>query len=679
MKILIVDDIDQNRYMLQVLLEGHGYEVVLATHGAEALEKARRAPPDIIISDILMPVMDGFVLCREWKADGALKNIPFVFYTATYTDPKDEDLAMSLGAERFVVKPLEPDALIEMLQEVIEKRREDRRVESPESIKDEKVIYRKYSESLIRKLEKKMFDLEKEVSRRTRAEQRFRDLFASISDVIYTHDLDGCLISVNPAACKLLEYEEQDLVGRRISELMKPEFADVFESEYLDVVRKDRYYEGTSVFLTRKGAEVYLDYRSSMVIPKNGGSYISGIGRDVTARIVSEREVKTLQKQLLQAQKIEAIGTLSGGIAHNFNNILMGILGHVSLMLIEKAPSHPDVKNLKKIEAYVQNAVGLTKDLLGFARGGKYDMKPTALNELVRQETATFGFTKKEIQIKEKYEKALWTVEVDRGQIEQVLLNLYVNAWQAMPGGGVLYVQTDNVTADKQVAKPFEVNPGRYIKLSVADTGIGMDKTTREKIFEPFFSTKESGQGSGLGLSSVYGIIKNHGGFIDVQSEKGQGTTFNIYLPASDKAIVQESTGADPGRVLSGQGTVLLVDDESMILDVGQSMLEKLGYTVLVAQSGKEALNIYDEQGNMINLVILDLIMPGMGGGEIYDRLKEIDGDVKVLLSSGYSIDGQAKMIIDRGCNGFIQKPFSFNELSIKIKDALGKTDKRPS
>ncbi len=673
MKILIVDDLDQNLYMLRILLEGHGYEVVLASDGAEALEKARRDPPDIIISDILMPVMDGFTLCRKWKADECLQNIPFIFYTATYTDPKDEDLAMGMGAERFLVKPVEPDAFIEMLEGVIEEQQKGRLKKSPEPVDGEKVVYRKYSAALIRKLEEKMFDLEKEISRRRDAELRFRDLFASISDVVYTHDLNGCLLSVNPATCKLFGYEEKELIGRRITELMGPEFADAFENEYLDIIRQERFYEGTSIFHARKGTKVYLEYRSSIVNPTNEEPYISGIGRDVTARILSERELKTLQEQLFQSQKIEAIGTLSGGIAHNFNNILTGILGHVSLMMMEKDPLHQDVVHLKKIEAYVQNAVGLTKDLLGFARGGKYEIKPTALNELIKQECGTFGFTRKEIQIKEKYERKLWAVEVDRGQIQQVILNLYVNAWQAMPGGGVLFIQTENITVGEQSTTPPEMGPGRYVKLSVTDTGIGMDKTTQERIFEPFFSTKESGQGSGLGLSSVYGIIKNHGGFIDVYSKQEEGTTFNIYFPVSDKEIVSERLGSPQIRTLPGRGTILLVDDESMILDVGRSMLEKLGYKVVVARSGKEALNIFEKQGHKIDLVILDLIMPGMGGGEVYDRLNTIDADIRVLLSSGYSINNQAKMIIDRGGKGFLQKPFSFNELSVKVNEAMNK------
>jgi CheY-like chemotaxis protein len=368
------------------------------------------------------------------------------------------------------------------------------------------------------------------------------------------------------------------------------------------------------------------------------------------------------------------MGTLAGGIAHNFNNILMGILGRTSLMLLKKDPSDRDYTHLKEIEDYVKNAAELTKDLLGFARGGKYEAEPTDMNKIIKRENRMFGRTKKEITIHGKYEKKLWTVEVDQGQIRQVLLNLYVNAWQAMLGGGDLYTQTENVIIDEKYVKPFEISPGRYIKISVTDTGSGMDDETREKIFDPFFSTKGDGMSSGLGLASVYGIIKNHGGFVNVYSEKGEGTTFNIYLPVTKKEFVIKDPELNENEIQYGQGTILLVDDEDMIIDVGREMLEPLGYRVLIARSGKGALDVYEKQKEEIDLVIIDMIMPDMGGGETYIRMKEINENVKTLLSSGYSINGQAEEIMDHGCIGFIQKPFSINELSIKIKKALGET-----
>jgi two-component system cell cycle sensor histidine kinase/response regulator CckA len=248
---------------------------------------------------------------------------------------------------------------------------------------------------------------------------------------------------------------------------------------------------------------------------------------------------------------------------------------------------------------------------------------------------------------------------------------LYVNSYHAMPGGGGLYIQTENIVIDEFFNRPYHVEPGKYVKISVTDTGIGMDKATQQRIFDPFFTTKEMGRGTGLGLASAYGIIKNHSGFIDVYSEEGEGTTFNIYLPASEKEVVKEKKSQE--EVLKGAETTLLVDDEDMIIEVGQGVIKKLGYKVLTAKSGKEAIEIYKKNHDRIDLVILDMIMPEMGGGETYDKLKEINPDIKVLLSSGYSIDGQATEILERGCNGFIQKPFNMADLSKKIREILDK------
>ena len=392
------------------------------------------------------------------------------------------------------------------------------------------------------------------------------------------------------------------------------------------------------------------------------------IGKLEIFRDITER--KRLEARLRQAQKMEALGTLGGGIAHDFNNLLMGIQGRTSLMMMHKDSSHPDFEHLQGIEEYVKSAADLTKQLLGFARGGKYEVKPTDINEMIKKSSSMFGRTKKEIKIHRKYQKDVWRVEADQGQIEQVLMNLYVNAWQAMPGGGDLYLQTENVTLDEDYVKPFTIEPGKYVKISVTDTGVGMDEDTRQRIFEPFFTTKEMGRGSGLGLASAYGIIKNHGGFINVYSEKGEGTTFNIYLPASESEVSgQKSEISDDVR--HGDETLLLVDDEEMIIDVGEQLLENIGYTVLIAKSGKEATEIYEKNKDKIDMVILDMIMPDMSGGDTFDRLKEINPEIKVLLSSGYSINGQATEILERGCDGFIQKPFNIRELSHKIRGVL--------
>ena len=381
-------------------------------------------------------------------------------------------------------------------------------------------------------------------------------------------------------------------------------------------------------------------------------------------------DTKRLESQLQHAQKMKAIGTLAGGIAHDFNNLLMGIQGRTSMMLMDSHFPRRFAEHLEGIEHCVRSATDLTKQLLGFAREGKYEVKPTDLNNLLKEQSSLFGRTRKEIHIEESYAADLWTVEIDRGQIEQVLLNLFVNAWHAMAGGGTLRIRTENVIIDEQSGLRFSTDPGRYVKISVADSGMGMDEATRKKIFDPFFTTKKRERGTGLGLASVYGIVENHGGFIDVFSRKGEGSTFTIFLPSSEKK--PDRGNERQRRPLRGNETVLLVDDEEIIVDVGRQILKTLGYRVLPVMSGKEALALYKRRRNEIDIVILDMIMPDMGGGDVYDRLKAVDRGVKILLSSGYSLDGQAAEILGRGCDGFIQKPFNVTDLSHKIREILG-------
>jgi len=503
------------------------------------------------------------------------------------------------------------------------------------------------------------------------SENKYRTIIESMEEGYFEVDLQGTLTFVNGALCrmagrpagKLIGTNHRDRTRKQSADRLVHAFNQIFltgESQHIshyEIIRPDE-------------SEVTLELSASLIRDKKGEpTGFRVVGRDVSERLRVESEKRRLEAQLQQAQKMEAVGTLASGIAHDFNNIMMGILGNASLMLAKIEPDHPHYEKLQNIEKYILNGSELTKQLLGFARGGKYNVKSTAMRDMVTQSAQMFGRTKKEIRIHTGHLKDTWPVEVDRGQIEQVLLNLFVNAWQAMPGGGDLHLLSEDVELDDSYEMPYKVEPGRYVKLSVVDTGVGMDQATQERIFEPFFTTKEMGRGTGLGLASAYGIIKNHGGHINVYSEKGRGTTFNIYLPASDKAV--ETEAHKPRMLRKGNETILLVDDEDITVEVGEEILIELGYTVITARNGLEALAAYKENAQKIDMVILDMIMPDMGGGKTYDELKKINPNIRVLLSSGYSISGEASEILARGCNDFIQKPFNMKQLSEKMRGIL--------
>ena len=505
-----------------------------------------------------------------------------------------------------------------------------------------------------------------DISRMKKAEQalrKYEQMVTSSSDYMTLVDRDYTLQVVNAPYCMALGRAAEDIVGRPAGEIFGRELFERYQKPKIDQCLTGQEIHFKAWYDTPGLGRRYIDtfYYPS----REEDGTISGVvlvGRDIT-------DMRKLEGQLLQAQKMEAVGTLAGGLAHDFNNLLMGIQGRTSLMLSEVENDHPFKEHLEGIEAHVKSAVDLTRQILGFARGGKYEVKTTDLNELIKTQNRMFSRTRKEITIRGSYQKDLWPVEADRGQINQVLLNLYVNAWQAMPGGGELFVTTENLSLTEQEAESLNLPAGRFVMVTVTDTGVGMGDKVMGRIFEPFFTTREMGRGTGLGLASAYGIIKNHGGLITVASEKGAGSAFTIYLPASTRTV--ETHTPPPERMEKGKGTLLLVDDEQMILDVGAAMLRKLGYTVHVAGSGEEALKFYQSQGHTIHLVILDIVMPGMGGGDVFDRLKEMDPAVRVMLASGYSLEGKALEIMKRGCVGFIQKPFNLAQLSEKVTSVL--------
>ena len=510
------------------------------------------------------------------------------------------------------------------------------------------------------------------------SEQRLKDIIEFFPEAIVIIDLEGKVIAWNRAMEDLTGVKATDMLGKGDYEYAIPLYGRR-RPILCDFVLhpEDKDLDAEHAVIRSRYNIMWADH-FSFNLPR-GKAYLSATaaglhnskGELIAAIecIQDNTDRKNMSDRLNHAGKMEAIGTLAGGIAHDFNNLLMGIQGHASLMMLNIAPSHPHYAHLKIIDEQVASGADLTRQLLGFARGGRLEVKPANINDIVEKTCRMFERTKKEISIHKKYDKFLWSAEVDRSQLEQVFMNLYVNAWQAMPGGGEISIETNNFILDDTQSFLYTVKEGKYVRIIVTDTGTVMDESTRERIFDPFFTTKGMGRGSGLGLATVYGIIKGHEGMIDVHSEVGQGTMFTIYLPASEKTVVTEHTIED--KILMGHETVLLVDDEPIVLEVNKDLLEALGYRVYVAGSGQEAVAVFLEKRDGIDLVILDMIMPGMTGGQTFDRLRKIDPAIRVLLLSGYSIDGEARKILERGCNGFLQKPFHLKDLSQGVREAL--------
>jgi|GEM_PF-722568 len=496
------------------------------------------------------------------------------------------------------------------------------------------------------------------------SEERFRELAELMPEVIFEMEMDGRLTFANRKAYDRFGYSKEELQqGLNAFDLMVPEDKD------RAILNHSRIIAGENLGLNeyrarRKDGSIFpVIVRSAAILQAGKPIGLRGFMIDITER-------KKVEEQLQQVQRMEALGTLAGGIAHDFNNLMMGIQGNASLALLDLDRQHPNYERLRSIEQQVKKATDLTRQMLGLARGGKYEVSPHNLNDVINDCVRMFSRTKKEIAVYKKFENPLWTVKIDRGQIDQVLLNIFVNAWQAMPGGGSLYIQSENVILEEAYVTPHNVRPGNYVKVTITDTGIGMHKKILNRVFDPFFTAKEKERGTGLGLASAYGIIQNHQGIITADSQAGQGATFSVCLPASEvkiKQIVPPEIKID-----SGAETVLLVDDEDIIVDVGSHMLKKMGYTVFAAHSGREALDVFEAQGHRIDIVILDMIMPDLSGSATFDRIRTMNPDTKVLLASGYSRDGQAEDIINRGCDGFIQKPFDMEQLSDKLRKVLG-------
>ncbi len=536
MKILIVDDQEANNYLLESLLKGNGHEVLTAANGQEAWELLRTHPVDLIISDILMPVMDGFQLCRKIKTNQDLKHLPFIIYTATYTGPKDEEFALKIGADRFIVKPCEPDAFIKAVHDVM-KKHPDENDEPLPPVPNEEVL-KLYNERLVRKLEKKMLELENEVQTRRESQEKYKSILDNITDGYYEVDLAGNLTFFNHSMCRILGYSDQELLGMNNRTFMDGENAEKVFQTFNHVYTTGEPRRALDWELIRKdGKKCSVDTSVSLIKDAEGKSIgFRGVARDVTEHKKAEKDKQRLAEQLQQAQKLESIGRLAGGVAHDFNNLLLIIQGYTEMVLNDLDKEHTHHEPLEQVYQAGLRAKSLTQQLLAFSRNQVLKTRVAEINAVVTGFEKLLGRL-----IGEDVHLAITRtttthlpVKADIAQLEQVLMNLAINARDAMPDGGTLRIETSKTELDDYAidGRPG-VLPGSYAVIHVSDTGCGMDKTTLDRIFEPFFTTKEPDKGTGLGLATSYGIIRQHNGDIRVHSEPGKGSTFTIYLPLS--------------------------------------------------------------------------------------------------------------------------------------------------
>ncbi len=490
------------------------------------------------------------------------------------------------------------------------------------------------------------------------SETKYRTLFEQASNAIFLESEKHQIMDANKAASDLFGYTHTEFLALKATQLYQ-------KYDFQEIVTRSGKTPLEITALHKTGRQLAIDITIAPLMTENGKLFLS-IVRDIS-------EKKLLERQLYQSQKMEAIGRLAGGVAHDFNNLLTVIRGYSELIQIQVEEQDPTFHRIKQIDQACERAESLTRQLLAFSRRQILQPKIVNLNDLIHEMEKMFSrIIGEDVALTTHLNPKLGHVEADPGQIEQVILNLVVNARDAMPSGGSILIETDNVLLDRSARRKHpEIREGDYVRLSITDTGVGIDKETQAHIFEPFFTTKREGEGTGLGLATVYGIIKQSNGFIWVYSEPGHGTTFKVYIPHSTSDTIPDTKLGKEQLALIGTETILVVEDEIDVRQLVCETLEMMNYNVIEASNGLDALQIVKNDHKKINLVLTDVVMPEMSGKELVDEIKKIQHNMKVLYMSGYTENTIVhKGVLEAGTN-FLQKPFTPAALIKKIREVL--------
>jgi PAS domain S-box-containing protein len=641
--VIVEDDLALNRLM-RITLEREGFKTHQTMTGAEALVAARVKQNAIILLDYNLPDMNAgqiITTLREEKIE-----TPIIIATGN----GDEKIAvemMKVGARDYIVK--EPDFLDKLPK-----------------------ILRRTFNALAK--EKELVLAQKALRE---SESKYRGLYQGMLDAYVMEDMAGKIIEFNQAYINMVGYSREEIQELTYIDLTPEKWHDAEKHIVEEQIVKRGYSDIYEKEYRRRDGTVFpIELRTVLIKDEAGNpTGMWGIIRDISERKRAEAKQKQLEEQLRQSQKLEAIGQLSSGVAHDFNNILGGIMGHAELLKRSLNPGSPLLHHADIMISLCEKAADLTHQLLSFARKAPVDLQKTDVNLIIKQVAGLIERTidrRIEIVVDVKGEPAF--ISGDRSQLENALLNIAINARDAMPEGGRLSIRSGPVDVKKTSFTDihFDVKEGPFIKISIADTGTGMNKEIQDRIFEPFFTTKEVGKGTGLGLASVYGCVKQHNGYITVESQLGKGTRFDLYFPAVSEIMPEASKNPEAGP-MPGTATLLVVDDEPIYHEIIRNIFGGLGYSVHCCGSGAQALDYYQENSATIDVVILDINMPAMNGFQCYRRLKEINRDIRVIVASGYGDNADRDALQKEGARAFIQKPYKAADLSAKIAEIMGK------